>query len=95
MNERTKIVPLSTPASPIDAGVRIGHVHLTADGKLALFTRRLDLKTLLAAAPEPANNPTPETVRDPQIVLISSRPGLAHEWQAHARRPRARRRGLG
>ena len=41
---------------------------LTADGKLALFTRRLDLMNLLAAAPQPpqqASKSAPETVRDP------------------------------
>jgi catechol 2,3-dioxygenase len=40
----------------------------TADGKLALFTRRLDVANLLAAAPAPPHSPpakAPETVRDP------------------------------
>ncbi len=38
MDERTKIAPLSTPASPIDPGVRIGHVHL----KVAEIDRALE-----------------------------------------------------
>src|ERR1700744_551852 len=57
MDTATKIAPLSKPAAPIDAGVRIGHVHLKVadiDRALAFYCGVLGFDLMQRMGPQAA-----------------------------------------